>query len=118
MWSCTVEPIKPPREVSVAGAGTDIYRAVGRFALEGLAEPLGLAIGLRGVGTGADVADAARAAITPKQPFFPTCYGSEFVSRDLNLWAYANVVTLDFSRPGKPMDNGFIEAFNSKLRAE
>ncbi|MFK4064113.1 IS3 family transposase, partial [Brucella anthropi] len=44
--------------------------------------------------------------------------GSEFISRDLDLWAYANKVTLDFSRPGKPTDNGFIEAFNSKLRAE
>lgn len=44
--------------------------------------------------------------------------GSEFVSRDLDLWAYARKVTLDFSRPGKPIDNGFIEAFNSKLRAE
>lgn len=31
--------------------------------------------------------------------------GSEFVSRDLDLWAYANNVTLDFSRPGKPTDN-------------
>jgi len=27
-------------------------------------------------------------------------------------------VTLDFSRPGKPTDNSFIEAFNSKFRAE
>jgi putative transposase len=27
--------------------------------------------------------------------------GSEFVSRDLDLWAYARGVTLDFSRPGK-----------------
>ena len=44
--------------------------------------------------------------------------GSEFISRDLDLWAYANGVTLDFSRPGKPTDNGFIEAFNSKLRSE
>lgn len=44
--------------------------------------------------------------------------GSEFISRDLDLWAYANNVTLDFSRPGKPTDNGFIEAFNSKLRSE
>lgn len=44
--------------------------------------------------------------------------GSEFISRDLDLWAYANAVTLDFSRPGKPTDNGFIEAFNSKLRSE
>ena len=44
--------------------------------------------------------------------------GSEFISRDLDLWAYANNVTLDFSRPGKPTDNGFIDAFNSKFRAE
>ena len=27
-------------------------------------------------------------------------------------------VTLDFSRPGKPTDNAFIEAFNSRFRAE
>jgi putative transposase len=26
--------------------------------------------------------------------------GTEFVSRDLDLWAYAKGVTLDFSRPG------------------
>ena len=44
--------------------------------------------------------------------------GSEFVSRDLDLWAYANGVVLDFSRPGKPTDNAFIEAFNGRLRAE
>lgn len=44
--------------------------------------------------------------------------GSEFVSRDMDLWAYQNDITLDFSRPGKPTDNAFIEAFNSKLRSE
>jgi len=44
--------------------------------------------------------------------------GSEFVSRDLDLWAYANGVTLDFSRPGKPTDNAFGDAFNGRLRAE
>ena len=27
-------------------------------------------------------------------------------------------VTLDFSRPGKPTDNAFIESFNGKFRAE
>jgi putative transposase len=42
--------------------------------------------------------------------------GSEFVSRDLDLWAYAKGVTLDFSRPGKPTDNAFIEAFNGRFR--
>jgi putative transposase len=44
--------------------------------------------------------------------------GSEFVSRDLDLWAYAHNVTLHFSRPSKPTDNAFIEAFNSKVRSE
>jgi putative transposase len=44
--------------------------------------------------------------------------GSEFVSCDLDLWAYAKGVTLDFSRPGKPTDNAYIEAFNGRFRAE
>jgi putative transposase len=43
--------------------------------------------------------------------------GSEFVSRDLDLWAYRHGVVLDFSRPGKPTDNAFIEAFNGRFRA-
>lgn len=34
--------------------------------------------------------------------------GSEFISRDLDLWAYAKGVTLDFSRSGKPTDNAFM----------
>jgi putative transposase len=46
-------------------------------------------------------------------------HGSEFISRDLSdLWAYVNGVTLDFSWPGKPTDNAFIEAFNGRQRAE
>ena len=44
--------------------------------------------------------------------------GPEFVSRALDLWAYQNGVVLDFSRPGKPTDNSFVEAFNGKVRAE
>lgn len=44
--------------------------------------------------------------------------GTEFVSKDLDLWAYTRGVVLDFSRPGKPTDNAFIESFNGKFRAE
>lgn len=44
--------------------------------------------------------------------------GSEFISRDLDLWAYHRGVVLDFSRPGKPTDNAFIESLNGKFRAE
>jgi putative transposase len=44
--------------------------------------------------------------------------GSEFAGRDLDLWANAKGVTLDFSRSGKPTDNAFVEAFNGRLRSE
>ena len=44
--------------------------------------------------------------------------GSEFISRDLDLWAYTKGITLEFSRPGKPPDNAYIEAFNGRFRAE
>ena len=44
--------------------------------------------------------------------------GPEFADRLLDQWAYLNKIELDFSRPGKPTDNGFIEAFNGRLRAE
>lgn len=39
--------------------------------------------------------------------------GTEFVSRDLDLWAYQRGVTLDFSRPGKPTDNAFLESWHA-----
>ena len=44
--------------------------------------------------------------------------GPEFVSLALDRWAYENGVTLDYSRPGKPTDNAFIESFNGSLRDE
>ncbi len=44
--------------------------------------------------------------------------GPEFISKDLDLWAFMKGVTLDFSRPGKPTDNAFIESLNGKFRAE
>jgi putative transposase len=44
--------------------------------------------------------------------------GPEFVSRVLDRWAYEHGVTLDFSRPGKPTDNAYVESFNGRLREE
>lgn len=44
--------------------------------------------------------------------------GSEFISKDFDKWAYENNVTLDYSRPGKPTDNPFIESFNGSFRDE
>ena len=38
--------------------------------------------------------------------------GSEFTSQAMDLWAYRNGAKIDFSRPGKPTDNAFVESFN------
>jgi putative transposase len=44
--------------------------------------------------------------------------GPEFISRALGQWAYQNQITLEFSRPGKPTDNAFVESFNGRRRDE
>ena len=44
--------------------------------------------------------------------------GPEFISKDLDLWAWLHGVELDFSRPGRPIDNANIESFNDRLREE
>jgi len=44
--------------------------------------------------------------------------GSEFSGRLLDLWAYHCKARIDFSRPGKPTDNCFVETFNGSLRDE
>jgi putative transposase len=44
--------------------------------------------------------------------------GSEFAGRVLEAWAMEQGVQLIFIRPGRPMENGFIESFNGRLRDE
>jgi putative transposase len=44
--------------------------------------------------------------------------GPEFAGRTLDAWAYAHNVTLRFIRPGKPIENAYVESFNGKFRDE
>jgi transposase InsO family protein len=44
--------------------------------------------------------------------------GPEFAGRTLDVWAYARGVTLRFIRPGKPIENAYVESFNGKFRDE
>lgn len=44
--------------------------------------------------------------------------GSEFTGRSLEAWAIQHGVQLCFIRPGRPVENGFIESFNGRLRDE
>ena len=44
--------------------------------------------------------------------------GSEFYSQAMDSWAFRRGVQLEFIRPGKPVENAFIESFNGRLRDE
>ncbi len=44
--------------------------------------------------------------------------GPEFISQNLDIWAYQNKVELKFIQPGKPTQNAYIESFNGKFRDE
>jgi putative transposase len=44
--------------------------------------------------------------------------GTEFATTAMDHWAYLNSVHLDFIRPGRPVENGYIESFNGRLRDE
>ncbi|WP_282180469.1 integrase core domain-containing protein [Maribacter stanieri] len=60
--------------------------------------------------------DSFRGEVLPKH--IKVDHGSEFISKVLDSWAYENKVELDFSRPGKPTDNPFIESFNGSFKDE
>jgi putative transposase len=44
--------------------------------------------------------------------------GPEFISKDVDRWAYWSHVELVFSRPGTPADNAPVGAFNSRFLRE
>lgn len=44
--------------------------------------------------------------------------GPEFSGRTLDAWAYRHRIELRFIRPGKPIENAYVESFNGKCRDE
>ena len=70
--------------------------------------------------TGESVAQAlSRASVQRPLPRSITVdHGTEFTSKALDQWAWEHGVQLDFTRPGKPTDNGLCESFNGRLRDE
>jgi len=71
--------------------------------------------------TGAKVVAALTKASTERNgsPMSITCdNGSEFASRVVEAWAMQHEVRLCFIRPGRPVENGFAESFNGRLRDE
>lgn len=70
--------------------------------------------------TGQSVVDAMNAIARERElPYAITVdHGTEFTSKALDEWCYLRGVKLDFIRPGKPTENGYIESFNGRLRDE
>ena len=78
-----------------------LMAAAGRFSGEGVGEALETALQARG-----------------KPLSITVDNGAEFVSRALDAWVYQHGIELQFIRPGRPVENGFIESFNGRLRDE
>jgi transposase InsO family protein len=49
---------------------------------------------------------------------FLMCYGTEFTCNAMLAWCKDNKIDWHFIAPGKPMQNGFIESFNGRMRDE
>jgi len=73
-----------------------------------------------GIGfTGARVGELLDRAAGGKLPDVITAdNGTEFTSKALDAWAFERGVKLDFIRPGKPTENGFVESFQGRFRDE
>ena len=55
----------------------------------------------------------------PKLPKKLRCdNGPEMSSREFMDWAYKNNIAIEYIQPGKPIQNAFIESFNSRFRDE
>ena len=61
---------------------------------------------------------AAQAAITFNGALFPTCYGTELTSNAILTFAADRDIEWHYIAPGKPMQNGFVESFNGRMRDE
>jgi putative transposase len=91
-----------------------IFTLVDNFSRESLALEVGQRF--RGEDVAAILERVCRWRGTPRSIHVDN--GPEFTSKALDLWAFTNKVQLDFSQPGKPVDNALIESFNGRFRQE
>jgi putative transposase len=83
-----------------------VVTVVDQFSRECVALHAAVSIRSKDVGEVLDAAIQRRSA-----PVAITCdNGTEFTSRHFDAWAYFRKIDLDFIRPGKPVENAFIES--------
>jgi putative transposase len=101
-------------DVTWSGRRFRIFAVVDDFTRETLALVVDTSLGGARVARVLDELVALRGA-----PVMIVCdNGPEFTSKALDAWAYQRGVKLHFIRPGKPVENAYVESFNGKLRNE
>ena len=53
-----------------------------------------------------------------KSGCFVMCYGPEYVSAVLQVWAQKRGIGLSYIQPGKPQQNAYVERYNRTVRQE
>jgi putative transposase len=101
-------------DVTAQGRRFRILTVVDEFTRECLALVVDTSIGGAGVARELDAVAAVRGLPTTTL----SDNGPEFTGKALDAWAYQRRVKLQFIRPGKPVENGYVESFNGKLRNE
>ena len=61
---------------------------------------------------------AAQAIIASKSTSFRRCYGTELTSNAILKWQEDRKVAWPYIATGKPMQKGFVESFNGRMRDE
>ena len=70
-------------------------------------------------GTGGRFAPLATPTqIGQKSIRFPTCYGTELTCNAVLAWCSEAMINWHYIAPGKPMQNGYAESFNGRMRDE
>ncbi|MER8349324.1 integrase core domain-containing protein, partial [Acinetobacter baumannii] len=49
---------------------------------------------------------------------FPMCYGTEFTANAILTWCKDHGIEWHYIAPGKPMQKGYVESFNGRMRDE
>ena len=58
---------------------------------------------------------AAQAVIASQSALFRRCYGPEYISETLGIWAEKQGITI---QPGQPQQNAYVERYNRTVRHE
>ena len=91
-----------------------IFTAVDQFSRECVCLEIGQSLCAQIITDALD-----QALLSPSQPEMITMdNGTEFTSNHFDRWAYQRGIKLAFISPGRPVENGFIESFNGRLRDE